>query len=238
MPFTQPISAADYPRSVAAGREAGLSKFFVGVYGWLSAGVALSGVVSLVMLSQPALLMSVMRNPFWLFGSMLLQLGLVTTFSARASHVSTFAAANMYFAYAALMGVWLAPVAFVYTGASIARALFTAAAAFAGLGIWGASTKRSLTGLSQYLMVGLVGGVVLMVANIFLRSSGLDFALNMTFLLVFLGMIAWEHQNLKNVYARSGTAGNASLVGAFSLYATFINLTLTLLRLFGARRED
>ena len=227
-----------YPREVAAGREAGLAKFFAGVYGWMTAGVAVSGLTSLLLLSQPRLLFSFAQNPMFMLVAFFLQVGIAATFSSRASQMSTFAAANLFFAYAALMGVVLAPLAYIYTGASLTQAFFTAAATFAGLGVYGAATKRNLTGVGQFVSAGIIGGILLLVVNMFLHNAALDWAVNMALLLVFMAAIAYEHQQLRQIYAFSGTAGNMSLVGAFSLYVTLVNLTLTLLRLFGVRREE
>lgn len=227
-----------YPRDVYAGRESGVAQFFTGVYGWMASGVAISGAVALFMLSQPKLLFSMMQNPILMMGMLLAQVGISMFFSARASSISGFAAANLFFAYAGLMGVLLAPLPYIYTGASIGQAFFSAAGAFGGLAIYGATTKRDLSVMTQMLTMGLVGGMVALVVNIFLRSPAIDWIANCALLLVFMGMTAWHNQELRRVYARSGTAGNMAIVGAFSLYVLFINLFLTILRLFGDRRDD
>src|SRR6202021_1191745 len=142
----------------------------------------------------------------------------------------------LFFVYAALLGVMLSSIFLVFTQTSIARVFFITAASFGALSLWGYTTQRSLDAMGSFLIMGLFGLVIAMLVNVFLQSSGLDWAISVIGVLVFAGLTAWDTQKIKEMYSPmdDGTiAGRKAVMGALKLYLDFINLFLMLLRLFG-----
>ena len=137
------------------------------------------------------------------------------------------------------MGLSLSSLLLVYTGASVVRAFFVTAAAFAALSIYGYTTKKSLSGLGSFLMMGVFGLIIAQIVNIFMASTQLDFMISIIGVLIFAGLTAYDTQKIKNMYAASDTGeimGKKAVMGALTLYLDFINLFIMLLRLFGQRR--
>ena len=127
----------------------------------------------------------------------------------------------------------------IYTGASVVRAFFVTAAAFAALSIYGYTTKKSLSGLGSFLMMGVFGLIIAQIVNIFMASTQLDFMISIVGVLIFAGLTAYDTQKIKNMYSPSDSAqiiGKKAVMGALTLYLDFINLFIMLLRLFGQRR--
>jgi FtsH-binding integral membrane protein len=146
---------------------------------------------------------------------------------------------TLFLLYAALVGLMLSSVFLAYTGASITRVFFISAASFGALSLYGYTTKRDLSPIGSFLIMGLFGVVIAMVVNIFLKSSGLDFVISIVGLLVFAGLTAWDTQKIKEMYdpQEDGTAtGRKAVMGALSLYLDFINIFLFMLRFLGDRR--
>jgi FtsH-binding integral membrane protein len=145
----------------------------------------------------------------------------------------------LFFVYAGLLGLSLASIFLVYTGASITRVFFISAATFGAMSLWGYTTQRDLTGLGSFMFMGLIGIIIASLVNIFLKSSGLDWAISVIGVLVFVGLTAYDTQRIKEMYnvQDDGTVtGRKAVMGALSLYLDFINLFLMLLRIFGDRR--
>ena len=175
---------------------------------------------------------------FWLV--VLAPLGLVFFLSARINAIQASTAQALFWVYSALMGVSLASIFVVYTGESIARVFFISAASFAGLSLYGYTTKRDLTGFGSFLMIGLIGIIIAGLVNIFLQSSGLQFAISVIGVLVFAGLTAYDTQSIKEIYFAGddgAVATKKSVMGALRLYLDFLNLFLMLLQLFGNRRD-
>jgi FtsH-binding integral membrane protein len=147
----------------------------------------------------------------------------------------------LFWLYAALVGVSLAVIFMVYTQTSIVRVFFITAASFGALSLWGYTTKRDLTGMGSFLMMGLFGVIIAMLVNLFLQSSALQFIISIVGVLVFAGLTAWDTQRLKNEYIYGGMDGEtterSAILGALSLYLNFINLFTLLLQLLGQREE-
>jgi FtsH-binding integral membrane protein len=166
-------------------------------------------------------------------------LGLVFGISWMIDKLSPATALMLFMLYAALLGLMLSSIFLVYTGTSITRVFFISAAAFGGLSLWGYTTQRDLSPMGTFLMMGLIGLIIAMVVNIFLKSSGLDFVISGAGVLIFAGLTAWDTQKIKEMYDANddGTVtGRKSVMGALTLYLDFINLFLFLLRIFGDRR--
>ena len=217
--------------------DEGLRAYMLGVYNYMASGLALTGVVAFIVANTPFLMNAIFGTPL-LWVVMLAPLGVVLFMSARIQSMSAGAAQATFWVFAVLMGMSLASIFIVYTGASIARVFFITASVFGAMSIYGYTTKRDLTGWGSFLFMGLIGIIIASVVNIFLASSALDFAISVIGVLVFVGLTAYDTQNIKSMYVQSdGTAvvTKKAIMGALRLYLDFINLFLMLLRLFGNR---
>ena len=241
-------------RMQAAGTQAvamdeGLRAYMLRVYNYMGSALALTGLVSYL-----AVAIEPLRNLLFItsdtgqvagmgaLGWVLLfvQLGMVIYLSARIHALSFGAAQGIFWAYAGLMGLSLSPLVIVYTGASIAKAFFSTAIVFGAMSLYGYTTKRDISGWGSFLFIGLIGVILASLVNIFLQSSGLDFALSVITVLVFVGLTAYDTQNLKRIYYSLQHDGEAlaksSIMGALKLYLDFINLFVRMLRFMGDRR--
>jgi FtsH-binding integral membrane protein len=145
----------------------------------------------------------------------------------------------LFFVYAGLLGLSLASIFVVYTQSSLSRVFFISAASFGAMSLWGYTTQRNLDGMGSFMMMGLIGIIIASLVNIFLKSTGLDWAVSVLGVLIFAGLTAWDTQKIKEFYdpMDDGTvAGRKAVMGALSLYLDFINMFLFLLRIFGDRR--
>jgi len=173
---------------------------------------------------------------------MLAPLAFVFFFSFRMDRMTSATARNVFLIFAAVMGLSLASIFAVFTGESIVQVFFITAAAFGGLSLWGYTTKRSLSGMGSFLVMGLIGLIIASLVNLFLASSALAFAISIIGVLVFAGLTAYDTQRLKEMYlyevnGNQEAAAKASVFGALSLYLNFINMFQLLLSLFGQRQE-
>ncbi len=223
--------SVDGPRS-----RAGEADFLWKTYRWMSAGLALTGVVAWVVSSNPSLARLMAENPLVFYGAMIAELALVFTFAARAARMSHGAALAVFAAYAGLNGVTMAMIFLVYTATSIGQSFFVCAGAFGALSLYGVTTKRDLTALGQFMFVGLIGLLLGSLVNLFLQSSALSWVTTCAGVVIFAGLTAYDNQKLRRLYALQGDTGNLAIQGALTLYLDFVNLFLQLLRLFGRRR--
>ena len=235
--------------------DEGLRAHMLRVYNYMLMGLALTGVFALGTFNlsfSDAPTAYALGNGLYLtdigyalFGSplrwviMLAPLGMVFFLSFRVQKMSVSAAQMTFWAFAALLGVSLSSIFAVYTATSITQVFFISAATFGAMSLWGYTTKRDLTQMSSFLMMGLIGVIIAMVVNIFLASSALAFAISVIGVLIFVGLTAYDTQKIKEMYSVSddGTvAGRKAIMGALALYLDFINIFLFLLQLFGDRR--
>jgi FtsH-binding integral membrane protein len=252
---------SDFDRNVAARGgfsdraaviDAGLRAHMIRVYNYMASAVALSGIVAWftyqaaggdainlsAMTGLTAFGQAIFSGPVMIV-LMLATLGLVFFLSFRIDRLQYTTALTVFMVYAALLGVTLAPILLIYTGASISKVFFISAASFGALSLWGYTTQRDLTGMGSFLIMGLFGLIIAMIVNIFLKSSGLDFIISAAGVLIFAGLTAWDTQKIKEMFdARddANAGGRKAVMGALSLYLDFINLFLMLLRLVGDRR--
>lgn len=223
--------------------DAGLRQHMLGIYNYMFAGLGLSGAVAfLLMQTGASALFFTAPGQFTPLGwvAMFAPLGLLLLASFNAQRLSTGATHAIYWSVAGLQGVSLAVLFQAFTGQSIAQIFFVTAASFGALSLFGYSTKRSLSGMSTFLMVGLIGVVIAFVVNMFLQSGLLQFVASVVGVLVFAGLTAFDTQRLKNEYiagVEGDVAMKAQVWGALSLYLNFINLFQLLLSLFGQREE-
>jgi len=244
-------TARGYPADRTVAIDQGLRAHMIRVYNYMAGGVALTGAIAWITF-QFAVVTNEAGSIVGLtpFGQTLFQgpmlwvlilapLGLVFFLSFRIDRLEASTARALFFLYAALLGVSLATIFMVYTHASIARVFFISAASFGALSLWGYTTQRDLSGMGSFLIMGLFGLIIASLVNLFLKSSGLDWALSVMGVLIFAGLTAWDTQKIKEYYdpMDDGTvAGRKVVMGALALYLDFINLFLMLLRLMGDRR--
>ena len=236
--------------TVADTMDTGLRAHMLRVYNYMVGALALTGAVAWLVANTPALYNSLFHEVMTANGYtqsptllgwvvMLAPLAMVFFLSYRIMQMSQQAAQATFWVYAAMVGASLAYILKLYTGASVAMTFFVTAATFGAMSLWGYTTQRDLTGIGSFMLMGLVGLVVAMLVNIFLKSSGLDWAISVIGVLIFVGLTAYDTQRIKEMYSvqDDGTiAGRKAVMGALSLYLDFINLFLMLLRLLGDRR--
>ena len=219
--------------------SARIATFLRGVYWWMFGGLAVTAVVALAVASSPAAVSTLVGNKVLFFGLIIAQLGLVVYLSARVAKLAPATAGTLFLAYSALTGVTFSLILLAYTGASVANAFFITAGMFGALAVYGSVTKRDLTGMGRFMFMGLVGLVIASVVGIFWQNDAMQFVMGVVGVLVFSGLIAYDTQRLRAMALEvSGEqVGSYAIVGALSLYLDFINLFISLLRLFGDRRN-
>jgi len=216
--------------------DEGLRKHMLSIYNYMASGVLLTGVVALLT-ARSGLAMQFASGPMmWLVALSPLAIVFAMSFGANKFSKSTLQA--MFWGFAVLMGLSLSTIFLVYTGASIAVTFFATAAAFAGLSLWGYTTKKDISGWGSFLLIGVIGLIVSSFLNMWLQSPTLHYAVGAIGVLIFAGLTAYDTQRLKTEYSHyRGTewAGKAIILGALSLYLDFINMFLFLLRFMGSR---
>jgi hypothetical protein len=240
----------DTVRSVGVGARAqideGLRAHMNKVYGLMSVAMVVTAGVAWSVGTSDALL-AIFRDPITLRPNILgwvvmfAPLAMVFAFGAMINRLSAAAAQVFFYAFAAVMGLSLAWIFKVFTGVSIAQTFLITAIAFAGLSLYGYVTKRDLSAMGTFLMMGLIGLIVAMVVNIFLASSALAFAISVIGLLIFAGLTAYDTQTIKNTYIAHAQHGDqewlakSAIMGALNLYLDFINMFMFLLQFMGNR---
>jgi uncharacterized protein len=230
-----PDATAPFTSTAAAEQ---VTAFLRKVYGWMFVGLGITAVVAYMVLSSPALLRTIASNQILFLVLVLAQLGLVFYLSARAPSLAPNTAAGLFVLYSALTGVTLSLILLMYTGASIATTFMITAGMFGAMALFGSTTKRSLAGVGQFMVMGLIGLILASIVGIFWHSEALQFLISVVGVIVFTGLTAWDAQRLKMMALSvpSGQLGSYAIVGALSLYLNFLNLFLILLRFQGSRR--
>ena len=242
-PQTTGVNAATVgvPR---AARDVGLRSYMLSVYNYMASGVLLTGIVA--MLFAKSSLINLIINPatgqstplFWV--ALFAPLALVFALSFGINRMSAGTAQILFWVYAGLIGVQFSSLFVVYTGTSIAQTFFAVAAAFAGLSLYGYTTKKDLSGWGSFLIMGVVGLFVALLINLFLQSPALQLAISAIGVLIFAALVAYDTQKIKSMYyvvAGHGEAmAKSAIMGALTLYIDFINMFLFLLRFMGDRR--
>ncbi|MEX0627330.1 MAG: Bax inhibitor-1/YccA family protein [Cucumibacter sp.] len=255
---------ADFERQTVAARgattaavDAGLRSYMLQVYNYMTLGLGLTGVVAfflnrLATTSDPtgavaqigsdlyltSLGAAIYSGPLmWVIALSPLAFVLVLSFGIQRMSFAT--AQLVFWGFAVAMGLSLSSIFAVYTGQSIARVFFITAGTFGAMSLWGYTTKRDLTSMGSFLIMGLIGLIIASIVNIFLASSALAFGISVIGVLIFVGLTAYDTQKIKEMYLVSddaSTLGKKTIMGALRLYLDFINLFLMLLRLFGNRQ--
>jgi uncharacterized protein len=220
------------------GIDVGLRDYMLKVYNFMAGGLAITGAVAYVAAASGFYQAIFGTALYWVV--IFAPLGLVLLLSFRIQSMSLGAAQLTFWAYAGLVGLSLSGLFIVYTGASIAQTFFITAATFLAMSIYGYTTKTDLMRFGSFLFMGLIGIVIAGLVNMFLRSPGLQFAISIIGVLVFVGLTAWDTQRIKEMYWEgdsSVVAGKKAIMGALKLYLDFINLFVILMQLTGQRRD-
>jgi len=236
--------------------DEGLRAYMLRVYNIMAMGLGITGVAALVVAmyattNDPANAVATLGNGKMLtnlgavlYGSplkwvvMLAPLAMVFFLSFRIEKMSVSAAQTTFWVYAAMMGVSLSSIFLVFTGSSITQTFFVTAASFGALSLYGYTTKKDLSGMGSFLIMGVFGLIIAMVVNIFLQSSALEFAISAIGVLIFAGLTAYDTQQIKEMYYEGdtdATAGRKAIMGALRLYLDFINLFMFMLQFLGNR---
>ena len=225
--------------------DAGLRAYMNRVYALMAGAMVLTGAVAFTISTSPALLELIYGSPLkWVV--MLAPLGVVILLSARVQKMQASTAQLVFWLFAALVGASISYIFIRYTGLSIFRTFFITAIAFMGLSLYGYTTKRNLSGMGSFLIMGLIGLIAAMIVTLFLEDSPelrfLRFAIPAIGVLIFAGLTAYDTQRIKNTYlviqhAGTGVREKSAIMGALSLYLDFLNLFLFLLHFLGMARE-
>ena len=215
----------------------GLRKYMTSVYNKMFLALCLTGLVSFVCISNPTIL-KFMAGGFSLI-IMIATLGIVFYLSARINRMDSEKANALFWIYSALIGASFSPLFVIYTGESIANAFFMTAIFFGGMSLYGYVTKRDLTNLGSFMIVGLFSVIIASIVNIFLKNSALQLGLSALTIVIFCGLTAWDVQKIRSFYDPTldeETMKKRAIIGSLSLYLDFINIFIALLRLVGNRR--
>ena len=216
-----------------------LSAFMRGVYGWMCVGLVITALTAWLVASSPALTAAIFSNRavFWILA--LAQLGIVFALSARVNQMAASTATLLFVGYSALTGVTLSSILLVFTGESVFTTFVVTAGMFGALAAYGTVTRRELSGLGQFLFMGLIGVVLASIIGMFWHNDALQFLISFVGVIVFAGLTVYDAQRLKDLAfaTNAGPTSGLTIVGALTLYLDFINLFLFLLRFLGGRRD-
>ncbi|HLO78651.1 MAG TPA: Bax inhibitor-1/YccA family protein [Magnetospirillum sp.] len=223
----------------AAQIDVGLRQYMLRVYNYMASGVALTGIVALLVSMNASAMHMLFATPLkWVV--MFAPVALVFFLAARIENMRASTAQTIFWVYAGLVGLSLSSIFLVYTGVSITRTFFITAAAFAGLSLYGYTTKRDLSGFGSFLVMGLIGLIIASIVNMIWPSGMMTFVISAAGVLIFAGLTAYDTQTIKQMYsehydAEVGT--KVAVMGALNLYMDFINLFMFLLHFLGVRRD-
>jgi len=218
----------------------GLSRLMGRVYGWMGAALLISAVSSLLFLSSETATQLILGNRFGFYGLIILEFLLVIGITGAINRINSGTATALFVLYAILNGITLSPILLIYTGASVAATFFITAATFGIMSIAGYVTKKDLSSMGAYLIMGLIGVIIASVVNMFLHSETMDYIISYLGVFIFIGLTAYDTQKIKTLGQEAVNNGASmqkiAILGALTLYLDFVNLFLYLLRLFGKRK--
>ncbi|GHT01251.1 membrane protein [Synergistales bacterium] len=231
-----------FPSSTLSNIEA-TNAFFRKVYNWMAAGLILTAITAHVVASSDAMVNALYSSRGLLMALVIVEVGLVFFLSMAINKISAATASMLFIAYSLLNGVTLSSVLLVYTSESVFAAFLTTAGMFGAMSVYGLYTKRDLTSMGGFLMMGLWGLIIAMVVNMFLGSSMLELVISGIGVLVFMGLTAYDTQYLRelggqvDVNGLDDTPRKMVIIGSLKLYLDFVNLFIYLLRFLGNRRD-
>ena len=211
------------------------------VYGWTALALIIPGLTSYMVASSPGLMQMIFANRLVFWGMVIAELAIVFVISGRINRLSLVSATTWFIVYSVLNGALLSFIFMVYTQTAITEVFFITAGTFGAMALIGSTTKRDLTNLGGILFMALIGLIIASVVNFFVQSNTLDLIVSYVGVLIFVGLTAWDAQQIKRMLAMAPDAGEGAqkiaLLGALNLYLDFINLFLYLLRIFGGRDD-
>lgn len=218
--------------------DVGLRSYMISVYRHMAIALSITALVAMAVASSPALMSAIYGSPLYLV-AILAPIAMVIYMSSRFTKMSISAARNSLWVYASLVGLSIASLFFVYSGASIARVFFISAGLFGSMSLYGYTTQKDLTAVGSFFIMGVWGIVLASVFNIFFRSDAISFITSAVAVIAFTGLTAYDTQRLRSLYynvAGSGAEEKLAVYGALQLYLDFLNIFLSLLRFMGDRR--
>jgi FtsH-binding integral membrane protein len=221
--------------------DEGLRTHMLRVYNYMSAALALTGIVA--WFSATSGLYVAIANTMLIYVVMFAPLGVVFYFASKINTMTVSRAQSVFWFFAGLMGLSLSYIFLAYTGTAVFQAFFVTAGAFASLSLWGYTTKKNLSAMGGFLVMGLFGLIIASVVNLFVGSGQLSFLINIFGVLIFAGLTAWDTQKIKRdwlnrvQYGSSEAAEKSAIMGSLTLYLDFINLFLFMLRFMGGNRN-
>lgn len=211
------------------------------VYGWMALALVITGLTSYMVASSPGLMQMIFANRLVFWGMVIAEFAIVFVISGRINRLSLVSATTWFVVYSVLNGALLSFIFMVYTQTAITEVFFITAGTFGAMALVGSTTKRDLTKLGGILFMALIGLIIASVVNFFVQSNTLDLIVSYVGVLIFVGLTAWDAQQIKRMLAMAPDAGEGAqkiaLLGALNLYLDFINLFLYLLRIFGGRDD-
>ncbi len=219
-----------------------VNSFIQSVYNWMALGLGLTAVIALYAASSESLVRLVIANQLVFFSLIIAELALVFILSSRIEKLQASTATGMFLLYSALNGLTLSFIFLIYTSSSVASVFFICAATFGACSVYGMTTKRDLTSIGGFMVMGLIGIIIASLVNLFIQSSAMQMIISYIGVIVFVGLTAYDTQKLKTMALTQPAGLDASVIrkgailGALTLYLDFINLFLMLLRIFGDRR--
>lgn len=228
-------AAVNTPKTATV--DQGLRLHMQRIFNYMGGGLALTGLVAYIVANTA--LAGIIFGSFLQWIAMLAPFGLIFYMSIKMEKLSAARMQTLYWAFCGLMGISMATIFMIYTGASVARAFFITAATFGAMSMWGYTTKKDLTNFGAFLMMGMMGLFIAMIVNIFMQSSMMQWIVSVAGVLIFTGLTAYDVQSLKRMYQMGwGKEANnkMAVMGAIRLYINFINAFQFLLALTGERR--
>jgi uncharacterized protein len=241
---TRPFSRAE---AEAVETDVGLRAYMLRVYNYMASGLLLTGIVAYAVARTPALMELLytaspsgqLQPTLLAYIVMFAPLAFILVLSFGINRIQASTAQALFWVFSVVMGLSITHIFLTYTGTSIARVFFISAATFAGMSLYGYTTKRDLSKFGSFLLMGLIGIIIAGLVNMFLQSSALQFVISVVGVLIFVGLTAHDTQQIKHMYYEADSADTATkkaVMGALSLYLDFLNLFLLLLQLFGERK--
>ncbi|HEX5680844.1 MAG TPA: Bax inhibitor-1/YccA family protein [Desulfobacterales bacterium] len=221
-----------------------VNSFVRSVYNWMAIGLGITGVVAYGVANSPGVTEIIFGSQLIFFGLIIAQLAMVYMISARIQRMQASTATMLFIVYSALNGATLSSIFLVYAQSAITSTFFICAATFTACSVYGWTTRRDLTTMGGFLTMGLIGIVIASVVNMFIQSSAVSTIVSYIGVLVFVGLTAYDTQDIKNMALSqpgdidAGAVRKGAILGALKLYLDFINLFLMLLRIFGSGRDE
>lgn len=211
------------------------------VYTWMALALCITGITAYGVATTPVFIEAILTNRILFWGLIIAEFGLVFGISGMVSRLSLATATLMFILYSIINGALLSTIFLIYTASSITKVFFITAGTFGAMALVGATTKKDLSSMGKFLFMALIGGIIATLVNMFVKSSGFELILSYAFVLIFVGLTAYDTQKIKQMLVMQDTASESAqklaLLGALTLYLDFVNLFIYLLRIFGSRRD-